>query len=804
MAQKSYYEEPEGIYNQFEYLPNGDLYFYYSGALSVTEIETFDLISEGEIEGLVTGEFYFKGTAGNLGWDSYQTELYDVAPKTENVRYLKSIYYNQVPILNSANQYNFQSIVTDFSFGSSSGAVLNATNNEITISKTLNERLRSSVAQMTNDNSQAIGTSDDNAKYYVIYNKECKAAIINIKIINLSQTNQSKNSDGSPSSYFGDLHGSKVRYNIYYRPIFSKYDNKIGVTESNLVTQSFKQTEYFWVPPISKSSKSYTETVQGKISQGFIRKTRINFNQDFLKNSDFIGWEIKVVRPSSSPDSTTSLIRNQTSIDSVTEIYDNSYLYPNSAIVYSKFSAEYFSQIPERAFDTRGIKVKIPNNYDPIKRIYAGSWDGTFNTSLYWTDNPAWCFYDLLTNERYGLGKYIDTTKVDKITLYEIGKYCDYLIEDGFGHLEPRFTCNLLISSKEDAFKVVNDMASIFNGITYYAGNSIFAAQDALKEPLTQFTNVNIQDGNFNYSSSSKKARHTVAIIRYNNKYDNFKPAIEYVEDVEGIRKYGYRELELSAFGCTSRGQATRLGRWALITENTETETINFEGGLECSLLRPGDVFKVYDYHKKMTRLCGRLYDIQNISPTHTIITLDDNITTHLTNSNTSSLGGDDNLVYNFSLLTPTYLYDPTLISNLTSTDAANIRKPQLQSKIFDKTYLTTTNNRTVIDFNSSFNTTDYNVTGNLVWIIENATGVSNYTGYFQYLDSGFDYYRVINVVEKEITKYEVVGLQYNSLKYLQIDSGINYISQRKTNIDTPSSPLQMTLKSKYVDPFSN
>ena len=171
----------------------------------------------------------------------------------------------------------------------------------------------------------------------------------------------------------------------------------------------------------------------------------------------------------------------------MTEVYGNTFIYPNSAIVSSRFSAEYFSAIPARAYDTYGLLVNVPANYDPLKKTYAttgpgtnpdGSWDGTFATNKLWSDNPAWCWYDILTNQRYGLGKYIDSAQVDKWTLYDIAQYCDVLVPDGFGNLEPRFTCNLLIHSREEAYQVINDMASIFNAITYYAGGAIYVSQD--------------------------------------------------------------------------------------------------------------------------------------------------------------------------------------------------------------------------------------------------------------------------------------------------------------------------------------
>ena len=279
-------------------------------------------------------------------------------------------------------------------------------------------------------------------------------------------------------------------------------------------------------------------------------------------------------------------------IDSVTEVFQTSLSYPNSAVIGSRFEAEFFSQIPNRAFDAKLLKVKIPSNYDPITRTYHGDWDGTFSTEdegpygksgstyvaasrdlgKYWTDNPAWIFYDLVTNKRYGLGKYIETVNIDKWSLYKIAQYCDVLVDDGENDVEPRFSANVYINSKEEAFKVLQDFASIFRGIVYYGLGNINAIQDTEKEPVIQFTNANVEDGDFSYSSTAKKTRFSVATVRYNDKENFYKPALEYIEDVDAIRKYGVRETEVTAFGCTSKAQAVRLGRWILHTNNWEQE----------------------------------------------------------------------------------------------------------------------------------------------------------------------------------------------------------------------------------------
>jgi hypothetical protein len=312
-------------------------------------------------------------------------------------------------------------------------------------------------------------------------------------------------------------------------------------------------------------------------------------------------------------------------------------------MVFSKFDARYFSDIPKRSYKVRLLKVKIPTNYDPISKTYSGAWNGQFKVA--WTDNPAWCFYDLLTNNRFGLGKYIDSNLTDKWSLYEIGQYCDQLVADGMGGLEPRFKCNLYIANKEEAYKVLNDMASLFNAIVYYSAGQITVSQDSLKDPIYIFNNSNVINGSFNYSDASKKARKTVAYVRYNDENNSYKPAIEYVENKDAILKYGIRETEITAFGCTSKNQARRAGRWILATENTETELIDFQVGLDGNYIKPGDIISIYDQYRKNQVYAGRTLELTSGS-----VVLD----TPYNPYNLNALTGV-NSSFQFNVLVPTY-----------------------------------------------------------------------------------------------------------------------------------------------------
>jgi predicted phage tail protein len=333
-------------------------------------------------------------------------------------------------------------------------------------------------------------------------------------------------------------------------------------------------------------------------------KTSSRYQRSYLIPVSGTGpWDIRVVR--ATPDSTSDALQNKTWWDTSTEIIDSKLRYPNSAIVGLSVDASQFSSIPSRAYDMKLLRIRVPSNYNPTTRAYTGSWDGTFQIA--WSDNPAWCFYDMLTADRYGLGSLIDTTQVDKWALYSIGKYCDQMVNDGFGGLEPRFTCNLYLQTRADAYKVVCDMASIFRGMAFWSSGAVTAIQDAPGTASCLFTNANVIDGLFTYSGSSAKSRHTVALVTWNDPADNYTQKVEYVEDTAGIARYGIVTTEIAAIGCTSRGQANRVGRWLLYSERLETETVAFKTGLEGLICRPGQVIKVADPARAGVRYGGRL-----------------------------------------------------------------------------------------------------------------------------------------------------------------------------------------------------
>ena len=338
------------------------------------------------------------------------------------------------------------------------------------------------------------------------------------------------------------------------------------------------------------------DTVSGKTSSRYQRSY-------YVPLSGTGPWDVRLRRITA--DSTQTSLQNKTFLESYTEVIESKLRYPNSALMALRVDASQFTSIPRRSYDLKLLRVRIPSNYFPETRSYAGVWDGGFKIA--WTDNPAWCFYDLVTNTRYGLGNYMPESQVDKWALYRVAKYCDEFVPNGLGGYEPRFTCNLYLQTREQAYKVVQDMASVFRGMAYWSGGAITVTQDSPQDPVYQFTAANVVDGEFAYQGSSAKARHTVALVSWVDPDDFYRQKVEYVEDLAGIARYGVVQADVVAMGCTSRGQANRVGKWLLYSEQSESEIITFRTGLEGAVVRPGDVVKVADASRGGMRLGGRI-----------------------------------------------------------------------------------------------------------------------------------------------------------------------------------------------------
>ena len=312
-------------------------------------------------------------------------------------------------------------------------------------------------------------------------------------------------------------------------------------------------------------------------------------------------------------DSTTDKVANNTFFASYVEMIDAKLSYPHTALSALKIDSDQFgNNVPRRNYLLRGKLVQVPSNYDPETRTYAGSlWDGSFKTA--WTNNPAWVFYDLLTNERYStLARRLSVGDIDKWALYQIAKYCDELVPDGFGGQEPRYVCNAYITDQRQAGELLNDLASVFCGLALWNGNQISVAQDKHTDPVAVYSNANVVNGEFSYAGASLKAIHTAVHVRYADKHDGYRSKVEYIADDEAIARYGLNVKQVTAFGCDSRGQAVRFGSWILQTELRQQNTVSFSVGREGLKHLPYDVIRIADNDYAGAQLGGRVIAVSD------------------------------------------------------------------------------------------------------------------------------------------------------------------------------------------------
>lgn len=395
-----------------------------------------------------------------------------------------------------------------------------------------------------------------------------------------------------------DAKVSRLRLTIGVQSLFKQEDNG----DTNGTSVNFI---------ITIGSRTYPVSISGKYSSQYLQ----HHTFDNLPSVPFI---VKVER--TTDDSTTQRLQNNTIWSSYTEIIDTEFAYPNTALMGVKFDSEYFSNIPTRTYDLLGLKVKVPSNYDTRTRQYTGMWDGTFKVD--WTDNPAWVLYDVVTNKRYGLGGRLGEFGADKWALYQVAQYCDQLVPDGFGGQEPRFTCNVWLTEQRSAYQVINDICSIFRAMPVWNGQQLTVVMDRPADPVWTYTNANVDENGFSYTFSARKSRHNAIQVEYVDKENSYEKAIEYVSDDESIRKNGLNVKKITAFGCTSRGQAHRTALWLLQTEKLETKTVTFTVGAEGLMHIPGDIIKVADTHYAGTNIGGRVLAVNGMT-----VTLDREIT---------------------------------------------------------------------------------------------------------------------------------------------------------------------------------
>ena len=459
------------------------------------------------------------------------------------------------------------------------------------------------------------------------------------------------------------------------------------------------------------TSTPISDTVTGRTSSAYNRDYRIDLPSTL--NYPITVQVARVTADATDP----NRLRDEFFFQSFTEIIDEQRPYPDIAHLALRFDSEQFSSVPRRMYKVRGVKIKIPHNGTveaATGRItYTGTFNGTLTTSKVWCSDPAWILFDLLTNVRYGLGDHITEAQLDKYAFYSASVYCSELVDDGAGGQEPRFSCNTILQARQDAYEVVNSLTSVMRSISFWTAGSLTISQDRPTDPSYLFNLSNVTSAGFGYSGTSLKTRATVVSVSYFD-MDNQELDFETVEDASAKAKYGVLHKKITGFGCSSRGQAARLGRFLLFEEQNSTETINFTTGLsEGVVVRPGQVIEVSDPVRAGLRRGGRIK-----SATTTTVTVDNTEDTDLDATN-----------------------NPTL--SVILSDGSVETKPV--SSI----------SGAVITVSSAFSSAP---NANSVWILSNTTLQTTQ-------------WRVVSVTEDK-DNYAIIGTAYNSGKFAFIEDG--------------------------------
>ena len=459
------------------------------------------------------------------------------------------------------------------------------------------------------------------------------------------------------------------------------------------------------------TSTPISDTVTGRTSSAYNRDYRIDLPSSL--NYPITVQVARVTADATDP----NRLRDEFFFQSFTEIIDEQRPYPDIAHLALRFDSEQFSSVPRRMYKVRGVKIKIPHNGTveaATGRItYTGTFNGTLTTTKVWCSDPAWILFDLLTNVRYGLGDHITEAQLDKYAFYSASVYCSELVDDGAGGQEPRFSCNTILQARQDAYEVVNSLTSVMRSISFWTAGSLTISQDRPTDPSYLFNLSNVTSAGFGYSGTSLKTRATVVSVSYFD-MDNQELDFETVEDASAKAKYGVLHKKITGFGCSSRGQAARLGRFLLFEEQNSTETINFTTGLsEGVVVRPGQVIEVSDPVRAGLRRGGRIK-----SATTTTVTVDNTEDTDLDATN-----------------------NPTL--SVILSDGSVETKPV--SGI----------SGAVITVSSAFSSAP---NANSVWILSNTTLQTTQ-------------WRVVSVTEDK-DNYAIIGTAYNSGKFAFIEDG--------------------------------
>ncbi|HFZ2355332.1 TPA: DUF1983 domain-containing protein [Salmonella enterica subsp. enterica serovar Weltevreden] len=328
-------------------------------------------------------------------------------------------------------------------------------------------------------------------------------------------------------------------------------------------------------------------SVTGKTTSGYERSHRIDLPQAGST------WTIRLRKITS--DANSAKIGDTMTLQSFTEVIDAKLRYPNTALLYIEFDSSQFNgSIPQISCEPKMRVIRVPDTYDPETRTYSGTWTGAFKWA--WTDNPAWIFYDLVVSDRFGLGHRLTAANIDKWTLYQVAQYCDQMVPDGKGGngTEPRYTCNVYIQDRNDAYTVLRDFAAIFRGMTYWGGDQIVALADMPRDVDYSYTRANVVGGRFTYSSSTTKSRYTTALVSWSDPGNAYADAMEPVFEQPLVARYGFNQLEMTAIGCTRQSEANRKGRWGILTNNKD-RVVSFDVGLDGNIPQPGYIIAVSD-----------------------------------------------------------------------------------------------------------------------------------------------------------------------------------------------------------------
>ena len=517
---------------------------------------------------------------------------------------------------------------------------------------------------------------------------------------------------------------SAVRLRLKWPSLFKQQDNGDLVGYSINYVVELQTNGGSW-------QKVLDTNVTGKTTSGYERSHRI----DLPKAGST--WTIRLRKITA--DANSAKIGDTMTLQSYTEVIDAKLRYPNTALLYIEFDSSQFNgSIPQIACEPRGRVIRVPDTYDPETRTYSGTWLGTFKWA--WTDNPAWIFYDLVVSDRFGLGDRLTTANIDKWTLYQVAQYCDQMVPDGKGGsgTEPRYTCNVYIQERNDAYTVLRDFAAIFRGMTYWGDDQIVALADMPRDVDFTYTHANVIDGRFTYSSSTAKNRYTNALVSWSDPDNAYSDAMEPVFEQALVSRYGFNQLEITAIGCTRQSEANRKGRWGILTNNKD-RVVTFNVGEDGNIPQPGYVIAVADRNLSGRDLGGRVSAVNG-----RVLTLD----------RAPDASSGDRMIVNL----------PSGVS----------QSRTIQSITGNKVTVTTAYSETPV--------------AEAVWVIESDELYAQQ-------------YRVITVTDNNDGTFTIVGANHDPDKFDRIDTGA-IIDQRPVSVIPPgnqSPPANIVISSFSV-----